>query len=127
MKNPFPHYLFLPLLLSSLLLSDTVSATSATQTLQIAQQPTQPDASAAAQQALFEGFDLYQQGTAGSLRQALAKLQIALPLWQKLSDKSNEAVTLLSIGQVYDRLGEKQKALEFYNQALPIFRAVGDR
>ncbi|MFM6404835.1 MAG: tetratricopeptide repeat protein, partial [Microcystis sp.] len=28
---------------------------------------------------------------------------------------------------VYDDLGEKQKALDYYNQALPIRRAVGDR
>ncbi|MDF5739675.1 CHAT domain-containing protein, partial [Nostoc sp. S13] len=28
---------------------------------------------------------------------------------------------------VYSDLGEKQKALDFYNQALPLFRAVGDR
>ncbi|MEH1966037.1 CHAT domain-containing protein, partial [Nostoc sp.] len=28
---------------------------------------------------------------------------------------------------VYDALGEKQKALDFYNQALPLTRAVGDR
>ncbi|MEH2454852.1 CHAT domain-containing protein, partial [Nostoc sp.] len=38
-----------------------------------------------------------------------------------------EALTLNNIGLVYDNLGQKQKALEFYNQALPIFRAVGDR
>ena len=30
------------------------------------------------------------------------------------------------IGLIYDDLGEKQKALEFYNQALPLRRAVGD-
>ncbi|OCQ97300.1 hypothetical protein BCD64_20840 [Nostoc sp. MBR 210] len=128
MKNPFPHYLFLPLLLSSLLLSDTVSATSKNQTLQIAQQPTQPDATrAAAQQALSEGTELYKQGTAESLKQALEKLQIALPLWQKLGGKSEEALTLLGIGRIYDDLGEKQKALEFYNQALPLWREVGNR
>nr|MBW4623461.1 CHAT domain-containing protein [Cyanosarcina radialis HA8281-LM2] len=34
---------------------------------------------------------------------------------------------LNNIGQVYDALGEKQKALEFYNQSLPLSRAVGDR
>jgi CHAT domain-containing protein len=28
---------------------------------------------------------------------------------------------------VYDALGQKQKALDFYNQALPLWRAVGDR
>ncbi|MBD2453943.1 CHAT domain-containing protein [Nostoc sp. FACHB-87] len=128
MNNPFPHYLLLPLLLSSLLLSDTVSATSKTQTLQIAQQPTQPDATrTAAEQALLEGFELYKQGTAESLQQALEKWQIALPLWQKLGDKSNEAFTLLAIGRVYDDLGEKQQALSYYNQALPLYRAVGDR
>ncbi|MBD2498791.1 CHAT domain-containing tetratricopeptide repeat protein [Nostoc sp. FACHB-280] len=128
MKNPFPHYLFLPLLLSSLLLSDTVSATSTTQTLQIAQQPTQLDATrAAAEKALSEGFELYQQGTAESLQQALEKLQIALPLWQKLGDKSNEALTLVWLGFVYNTLGEKQKALSYFNQALTLDRAVGDR
>jgi len=120
--------LFLPLLLSSLLLSDAVRATSKTQDLHIAQQPTQPDATrAAAEKALLEGFELYKQGTAESLRQALAKWQIALPLWQKLGDKSNEAVTLLGIGRIYDVLGEKQQALSYYNQALPLRRAVGDR
>src|SRR5258708_5668298 len=31
------------------------------------------------------------------------------------------------IGIVYSALGEKQKALEYYGQALPIWRAVGDR
>jgi CHAT domain-containing protein/Tfp pilus assembly protein PilF len=35
-------------------------------------------------------------------------------------------VTLNNIGAVYDDLGEKQKALDSYNQALPIYRAVGD-
>jgi CHAT domain-containing protein len=34
---------------------------------------------------------------------------------------------LNNIGGVYSDLGEKQKALEFYNQALPLIRAVGDK
>ncbi|MEG3837296.1 tetratricopeptide repeat protein, partial [Microcoleus sp. Z1_C3] len=32
-----------------------------------------------------------------------------------------------SIGSVYSELGEKQKALEYYSQSLPLRRAVGDR
>ncbi|MEL6164558.1 MAG: tetratricopeptide repeat protein, partial [Cyanobacteria bacterium J06628_3] len=32
-----------------------------------------------------------------------------------------------NIASVYDDLGEKQKALQFYNQALPLLRAVGDK
>jgi tetratricopeptide (TPR) repeat protein len=34
---------------------------------------------------------------------------------------------LLLIGAVYDSLGEKQKALDYYHQALPLRRAVEDR
>jgi CHAT domain-containing protein/tetratricopeptide (TPR) repeat protein len=44
-----------------------------------------------------------------------------------VGDRSGEATTLNNIGGVYDSLGEKQKALEFYNQSLPLSRAVGDR
>ena len=35
--------------------------------------------------------------------------------------------TLNNIGSVYDALGDKKKALAFYNQALPLRRDVGDR
>ena len=42
-------------------------------------------------------------------------------------NRSLEATTLHNIGWAYDSLGEKQKALDYYNQALPIARAVGDR
>ncbi|MCB0256752.1 MAG: tetratricopeptide repeat protein, partial [Anaerolineae bacterium] len=38
-----------------------------------------------------------------------------------------ELTTLNNIGGVYDALGEKQEALRYYEQALPLFRQVGDR
>ncbi|MBD2245157.1 CHAT domain-containing tetratricopeptide repeat protein, partial [Nostoc sp. FACHB-888] len=41
--------------------------------------------------------------------------------------RSGEAVTLNSIGKVHSDLGQKQKALDFYNQALPLRRAVSNR
>ncbi|MBD2558805.1 tetratricopeptide repeat protein, partial [Aphanizomenon flos-aquae] len=41
-------------------------------------------------------------------------------------NRGGEATTLNNIGLVYNALGEKQKALDFFNQALPIYRAVGD-
>jgi CHAT domain-containing protein/tetratricopeptide (TPR) repeat protein len=34
---------------------------------------------------------------------------------------------VLALGRISDFLGEKPKALEYYNQALPLYRAVGDR
>ncbi|MDB9313785.1 CHAT domain-containing protein, partial [Spirulina sp. CS-785/01] len=42
-------------------------------------------------------------------------------------DRAGEATTLNNIGLVYSDLGEKEKALDYYNQALPLFKAVGDR
>jgi CHAT domain-containing protein len=44
-----------------------------------------------------------------------------------VGDRSVEAKTLNNVGAVYRTLGENQKALEYYNQALPLHRAVGDR
>nr|MDJ0577773.1 CHAT domain-containing protein [Xenococcaceae cyanobacterium MO_234.B1] len=42
-------------------------------------------------------------------------------------DRAGEAITLHNIGAVYDDLGEKQQALDYYQQALPLSRGVGDR
>ncbi|WP_442937005.1 tetratricopeptide repeat protein [Nostoc sp.] len=120
----------LTLLLSAVLLSDAVGATPRNLGLQIAQQPgtTQQNATrAAAERVTQEGMQLYEQGTAESLRQAIRKWQEGLKLWQQVDDKGWEATTLLGIGRVYDDLGEKQEALKYYNQALPIRRAVKDR
>ncbi|WP_416209811.1 CHAT domain-containing tetratricopeptide repeat protein [Nodularia sp. LEGE 06071] len=44
-----------------------------------------------------------------------------------MEDKGGEASTLSNIGAVYDSLGEKQQALSYYNQALPLLRAVENR
>jgi CHAT domain-containing protein len=44
-----------------------------------------------------------------------------------VGDRTVEASTFNNIGSVYDALGEKQKALEYYSQSLPLRRAVGDR
>jgi tetratricopeptide (TPR) repeat protein len=40
---------------------------------------------------------------------------------------THEATTLNNIGHVYSALGDKRKALDFYEQALPLRRQVGDR
>ena len=42
-------------------------------------------------------------------------------------DVGDRATALNNIGSVYDNLGDKKKALAFYNQALPLQRDVGDR
>ena len=44
-----------------------------------------------------------------------------------MGDKGGEATTLNNLGLVYDALGDKQKALAYYEQALPLSRQVGDK
>ncbi|HBB34065.1 MAG TPA: hypothetical protein DC064_20260 [Cyanobacteria bacterium UBA9273] len=90
----------------------------------IAQQPANSDA---AEQVFQEALQLYKQGTAESLRQAIPKFEQAFVLYRQAGDKGSEAVSLYYIGYIYSSLGEKQKALEFFNQALPLVQAVGDR
>jgi tetratricopeptide (TPR) repeat protein len=48
-------------------------------------------------------------------------------LLQKLGAKKWQAVTLHNIGDVYSDLGDKQEALKFYNQSLPLSIEVGDK
>jgi len=87
----------------------------------------QTDESAEAERLLEQGHELFKQGTAKSLRGAIAFWEKALPLFRKTRNLGNEAVTLLSIGRVYHNLGEIRKGLNYYEQALPLFREVDDR
>jgi CHAT domain-containing protein len=44
-----------------------------------------------------------------------------------IGDRRGEAITLNNIGNVYESIGEWQKALEKFKEALPIRREIGDR
>jgi CHAT domain-containing protein/Tfp pilus assembly protein PilF len=81
----------------------------------------------AAERAFMEANQLHLQDTEEPRRQAIAKWQEALLVYQEVGDRTTVAFILSLIGHVYDILEEHQKALEFYNQALPLARAVGDR
>src|ERR1022692_3234250 len=50
----------------------------------------------------------------------------AAALWHSLRDAGAEALCLHQIGSIYYNLGEPQKALDYYNQALTLRRAAGD-
>jgi tetratricopeptide (TPR) repeat protein len=41
--------------------------------------------------------------------------------------RKDEGTLLNNIGGIYDSLGQREKALDFYNRALPIWEEVGDR
>ncbi|MGB7381286.1 MAG: tetratricopeptide repeat protein, partial [Rivularia sp. (in: cyanobacteria)] len=74
-----------------------------------------------------QGRKLFEQGSKESLLAARKKFEAALFLWEKLGNKKWQGITLVSIGRIYSDLADKQKALQYYNQALPILRAVEDR
>ncbi|WP_079680335.1 CHAT domain-containing protein [Planktothrix sp. PCC 11201] len=89
----------------------------------IAQNSSNPEADRLYQ----EGIELFQQGTAESLQQAIPKFEQAAILYRQAGDKRSQAVSLVYVGYIYKSLGEKQQALDYFNQALPLERAVGDR
>lgn len=74
-----------------------------------------------------EGMKLYQQQTDESLKAAIPKFEEAARLYAATDDRRMQAKSFVWVGLIYDDLGEKQKALEYYNQSLPLRRAVGDR
>jgi len=80
----------------------------------------------AAHQAYAEADRLEHEGSAQSLRKAIAKYEAALALWRTEHDGYKEAATLASIGNVHRVLSEPRQALEFYNQALLLYRAVSN-
>jgi CHAT domain-containing protein len=84
----------------------------------------------AAERAFAEGGQLDAQGSeqvkAELRRQAIAKYEEALPLWQASGDRWKEAETLSVIGEIYHPLGQIRKALDYLNRALPLRGAVND-
>jgi tetratricopeptide (TPR) repeat protein len=71
-----------------------------------------------------EGMQLPKQGSKDSLEQAIIKLQQALTLYQEINDRIAQAYTLTNMGGIYSALGEKQQALEYFQLALPLSKAV---
>jgi CHAT domain-containing protein/Tfp pilus assembly protein PilF len=86
---------------------------------------TQEDRQRLAQIAYAEGKLLESQGTAESLRKALEKYEKALALSKSLNDRSGQAMALGGIGTASYRLGERQRALDVFQQQLQIWRATG--
>jgi tetratricopeptide (TPR) repeat protein len=125
----FSHYGLITLL-SVVLWSESVGARATLAQSQLAQQPAtiKPEATRAeAERLMNEGLQLYKQGSAESLLAARKKWEAALVLWQKLGDKGEQATILLAIGRVCNDLGDKQQALKFYNQSLPLSVEVGHK
>ena len=70
------------------------------------------------------GLELERKADADSFRKSTEKYQQALPLWHSSGIRSWEANALDLMAHNYMYLGEKQKALEFAQQALAIIEAA---
>jgi CHAT domain-containing protein/predicted negative regulator of RcsB-dependent stress response len=80
-----------------------------------------------AAESLFREAERLKDGTLEDKRKNIEKYHEALELYRRASDRNGEAQILNNIGEVYQSLGEAQKALEKYNEALPLSRAIGAR
>jgi CHAT domain-containing protein/Tfp pilus assembly protein PilF len=74
-----------------------------------------------------EGFRLFQEGSKKSLVRAISEFEKLLSLSQESLRKDKQALSLLYLGRIHADLGEHQKALNFYSQALEIYRAANDQ
>lgn len=79
-----------------------------------------------AERAFTEVWRQFGQGDAKSRQQTLEKLEALLPVFRSLEDRPMEVSTLNRLGLATNFLGQPQKALGFYEQALTISRAGGD-
>jgi tetratricopeptide (TPR) repeat protein len=60
------------------------------------------------------------------LRQDIARRQTELRRWRNTGNTRWEAETLHQIGAAYFKLSEKHRALDYYQQALPLWRTLKD-
>jgi CHAT domain-containing protein len=78
----------------------------------------------AAERLIAEAIRLEWQSTTDSMHKAVEKFQQAIPFCQSAKDSTCEATALYLIGDAYIFLGEKQKAFDFANHALPLAQAA---
>ena len=82
--------------------------------------------SAEIDRAINEGLRLLEEGNQESLRKATGRFERALELAKSSNVQDKQAFSLMALGRINNSLGKDQKALEFYNQALPLWRAIGN-
>ena len=80
-----------------------------------------------AARAYTEGCSLYALANVQSADAALTKWQESASLWQSLGDQYGQAIALNRLASACEERGDRQKALEYYNQVLLLLRATGDR
>jgi CHAT domain-containing protein/Tfp pilus assembly protein PilF len=75
-----------------------------------------------AHQLFYGASELTSRGNEQSWRQAVEAYSEALPLWQKLNQKVGEGLTLHELAFLYGKLGNQEKSIELYKEALTVWR-----
>jgi CHAT domain-containing protein/Tfp pilus assembly protein PilF len=70
--------------------------------------------------------ELYERQTQDSLTEAIVKDLEAAKLWGSLGEQGCQSETLDHLGTLYYYLGEKQKAIDSFQQAVSLSRTAGD-
>lgn len=76
---------------------------------------------------LSEAATLQKENTAVNIREAIAKREQALALWQRIGDRYWGGRTLDRLATAHNVLLENNKAIDYINRALEIVKASGDR
>lgn len=76
---------------------------------------------------LSEAVTLQKENTAANFREAIARREKALSLWQKIGDKYWEGRTLDRLGTAHNELQENNQAIEYLSRALQLVKASGDK
>jgi len=89
--------------------------------------PTEQDRNlVAAEQAYLEANQLALQATEDSRQKAIAKWQEAVSIYRAIGDRATLAFILTLIGNNYANLGYGTQSINYYNQALSVYRDLGD-
>src|SRR5687768_9175599 len=92
-----------------------------------AAQPTQETPENAFMRLVNEGMLLVADGSPSSLTKAIEKFESAKVALRPLNLPVGDAVMLTMMGYAYSQLEQNQKAIEKYEQSLPLFRAAGEQ
>lgn len=82
---------------------------------------------AAANKLVDEASVLRQKGTIELLRAAREKLNEAMEIYHSVGDRRGDASGFYNLGGMSAELGENQKALDYYNQSLPVLRQTDNK
>ncbi len=80
-----------------------------------------------AERLLTEAVALKKKGTPDKMREAIAKREEALALWQSLGERFWESHTLKKLGESHYALFEFGKAMDYLDRSLPIIKELGDK